>query len=353
MGTPWPGILHGFRAADGWFMLQVLRPHQWPDLARADRSARVGRRPTLRDATRLARSPRLRHPSGHRVVGRHAKPARRLRRTQRRGTGGRPRGHRRRRRGRPAPRHPPHAGRAPAHRRRDPTRPHPRTSGQVRRRGRGSRDTSALARRAHRRGPRRPSWDSAATSWRSCAPTAPSPDTCAGPLAAAAPRRPRRTANKAAPTSVHAWKTSWKPNTRGQGSGRLRRVDQRADGVGQHRLRVTSRTRPSRDPAPAAAPHEGAPAHHDVGHGDDPLRRVEPDLTQHDADNSAPPDQGQAEVTWAQPCSARTATAVDVPAMPTKIALWSARRIRRHAGADQRTRWKAALVPNIASIPAT
>jgi crotonobetainyl-CoA:carnitine CoA-transferase CaiB-like acyl-CoA transferase len=35
MGTPWPGILHGFRARDGWFMLQVLRPHQWPDLARA------------------------------------------------------------------------------------------------------------------------------------------------------------------------------------------------------------------------------------------------------------------------------------------------------------------------------
>jgi crotonobetainyl-CoA:carnitine CoA-transferase CaiB-like acyl-CoA transferase len=35
MGTPWPGILHGFRAADGWFMLQVLRPHQWADLARA------------------------------------------------------------------------------------------------------------------------------------------------------------------------------------------------------------------------------------------------------------------------------------------------------------------------------
>jgi formyl-CoA transferase len=35
MGTPWPGILHGFRAKDGWFMLQVLRPHQWPDVARA------------------------------------------------------------------------------------------------------------------------------------------------------------------------------------------------------------------------------------------------------------------------------------------------------------------------------
>ncbi|HEY2214216.1 MAG TPA: CoA transferase, partial [Acidimicrobiales bacterium] len=35
MGNPWPGILHGFEASDGWFMLQVLRPHQWPDLARA------------------------------------------------------------------------------------------------------------------------------------------------------------------------------------------------------------------------------------------------------------------------------------------------------------------------------
>jgi len=35
MGTPWQGILHGFRAADGWFMLQVLRPHQWPEVARA------------------------------------------------------------------------------------------------------------------------------------------------------------------------------------------------------------------------------------------------------------------------------------------------------------------------------
>ena len=55
----------------------------------------------------------------------------------------------------------------------------------------------------------------------------------------------------------------------------------------------------------------------------------------------------------AQPCSASTATAVEVPAMPTKIALWSARRMRRQAGADQRTRWNAALVPNMTSMPAT
>jgi crotonobetainyl-CoA:carnitine CoA-transferase CaiB-like acyl-CoA transferase len=52
MGTPWPGILHGFRAADGWFMLQVLRPHQWPDLARA-----IGR-PEWADDPRFA-SPEL------------------------------------------------------------------------------------------------------------------------------------------------------------------------------------------------------------------------------------------------------------------------------------------------------
>ena len=55
----------------------------------------------------------------------------------------------------------------------------------------------------------------------------------------------------------------------------------------------------------------------------------------------------------AQPRNDRPTTAVHVPAMPTKIALWSARRMRRHAGADQRSRWKAALVPNMASMPAT
>ena len=48
MGTPWPGILHGFRAADGWFMLQVLRAHQWPALARA-----IGR-PEWADDARFA-----------------------------------------------------------------------------------------------------------------------------------------------------------------------------------------------------------------------------------------------------------------------------------------------------------
>jgi formyl-CoA transferase len=47
-GTPWPGILHGFAAQDGWFMLQVLRPHQWPDLAQT-----IGR-PEWADDARFA-----------------------------------------------------------------------------------------------------------------------------------------------------------------------------------------------------------------------------------------------------------------------------------------------------------
>jgi len=42
--------------------------------------------------------------------------------------------------------------------------------------------------------------------------------------------------------------------------------------------------------------------------------------------------------TSAQPVKASPATAVHVPAIPRKMALWSARRMRRHAGADQRSR---------------
>ena len=69
---------------------------------------------------------------------------------------------------------------------------------------------------------------------------------------------------------------------------------------------------------------------------------------------AAAPAQTMARTsTSAHPVSASPATAVDVPAMPTKIALWSARRMRRHAGADQRSRWNAALVPNMTSMPAT
>ena len=54
-----------------------------------------------------------------------------------------------------------------------------------------------------------------------------------------------------------------------------------------------------------------------------------------------------------QPDRARTATPVEVPAMPMKMALWSARRMRRQAGADQRRRWNSALIPNMASMAST
>jgi hypothetical protein len=57
--------------------------------------------------------------------------------------------------------------------------------------------------------------------------------------------------------------------------------------------------------------------------------------------------------TCGQPVSASPASPVEVPAMPTKMALWSARRMRRQAGADQRRRWKAALMPNMASMATT
>jgi crotonobetainyl-CoA:carnitine CoA-transferase CaiB-like acyl-CoA transferase len=52
MGTPRPGLLHAFRATDGWFMLQVLRSHQWPDFAAA-----IGR-------TEWADDPRFATPQG-------------------------------------------------------------------------------------------------------------------------------------------------------------------------------------------------------------------------------------------------------------------------------------------------
>ena len=66
-----------------------------------------------------------------------------------------------------------------------------------------------------------------------------------------------------------------------------------------------------------------------------------------------PPTPSSAPTLAPSRVSASTTTAVDVPAIPTKIALWSARRMRRQAGADQRMRWKAALVPNMTSMPAT
>ena len=157
MGTPWPGILHGFRAADGWFMLQVLRAHQWPDLARA-----IGR-PEWADDPRFA-TPQgwLDHlesdirPALESWAG-SPDQARGLRRPQRGRSRGRARGHRRRGGGRSAPGRAPHARRAPAARRRRPTGADPGAPREVRRVAEGPETQGALARRAHRRGARRAS----------------------------------------------------------------------------------------------------------------------------------------------------------------------------------------------------
>ncbi len=69
MGTPVAGHPARLRAADGWFMLQVLRAAPVAGPGPGDRPARVGRRPALRHAPGLARAPRVGHPPGHRVAG--------------------------------------------------------------------------------------------------------------------------------------------------------------------------------------------------------------------------------------------------------------------------------------------
>ena len=155
MGTPWPGILHGFRAADGWFMLQVLRAHQWPDLARA-----IGR-------PEWADDPRFDTPQGWldhlesdirpaleswacTLTKREACDA-----LNAAGLVAGPVANDEEVIADPHLGRAPHARRAPPPRRRGPTRADPGAPGEVRRGDRGARDPRALARRAHRRGPRR------------------------------------------------------------------------------------------------------------------------------------------------------------------------------------------------------
>ena len=85
----------------------------------------------------------------------------------------------------------------------------------------GPETARTVAGRAHRRGPLGRAGTGAATSWCGSAPTAPSPDAVRSHYARGRATNTTTAAKSAAPTSVQAWKTSWKPNTRGQGSGRL------------------------------------------------------------------------------------------------------------------------------------
>ena len=104
-----------------------------------------------------------------------------------------------------------------------------------------------------------------------------------------------RYANSPAPTSVQAWNTSWKPKTRGHGSGRLRRVDQRPGRVDQPSRKHQRETDPAQAAHQLRRHDDGAPAHQHVGDGDDPLRRIEEHLAQRDPGRRADPYQCEDE----------------------------------------------------------
>ena len=65
-----PLIMHGFRASDGWFVLQVGREAQFEQAGRVDRPPRVGDRRAVRDPPGLARPPRRRAAPRDRGLGR-------------------------------------------------------------------------------------------------------------------------------------------------------------------------------------------------------------------------------------------------------------------------------------------
>ena len=67
--------MHGFRAADGWFIVQVGREPQFAALVELIGRPELGRRPALRRAPGLGRPPRGRAPPGHRGLGRGPGPA--------------------------------------------------------------------------------------------------------------------------------------------------------------------------------------------------------------------------------------------------------------------------------------
>ena len=150
-----PLIMHGFRASDGWFIIQVGREHQFAKMAEL-----IGHPEWVDDERFATRQGWLDHlesdirpaieawaaddddgrgepGAGHRGRGRRAVLLRRA---------GRPR---------PPRGRPPHAGRGAPHRRRRPAGPRARQPDQDVRRRRRARHPGPLARRAHRRGPGR------------------------------------------------------------------------------------------------------------------------------------------------------------------------------------------------------
>ena len=150
-----PLIMHGFRASDGWFIIQVGREHQfarmaelighpeWVDDERfATRQGWIDHlesdiRPAIESWAALDDHRRGEPGDGHRGRGRRAVLLRRADRP------------------RPPRGRPPHAGGGAPHRRRRPAGPRARQPDQDVRRRRRPRHEGPLARRAHRRGPDR------------------------------------------------------------------------------------------------------------------------------------------------------------------------------------------------------
>ena len=63
-------ILDTFRAADGWFVMQLVREHQFERLAQLVGHPEWLDDPRLADARRVGRAPRGRAAARHRGVGR-------------------------------------------------------------------------------------------------------------------------------------------------------------------------------------------------------------------------------------------------------------------------------------------
>ncbi len=123
-----PVICEGFKASDGYVVIQIVRERAVRPAGRAGRPPRVGRRPALRHPRRLDHPPRRRHPPRHRGVARDPHQAGGVRGADRGGHRGRAQQQRRRRDRRSARGQPPHAGRGAAHRRRGRAAPHPRAT---------------------------------------------------------------------------------------------------------------------------------------------------------------------------------------------------------------------------------
>ena len=205
-------ICEGFRASDGYVVVQVVREHQFGNARAISSAIRSG------TTTRASRPAPGWAPHLESVI----RPARRGVGVAAHEARGRARAHRGRRRRRARATHAAdviadphvaarqHARRDAAHRRRRDRRARARQPGEAVEGGRRPRDPRAVGRRAHRRGARAPSSASTTPSSPGCAtPRRRSPDRAAGPT----PTPGRRTAGRLSYNPA-AWTSTSRPSSR-------------------------------------------------------------------------------------------------------------------------------------------